>query len=156
MALKGFSWQTLLDFGWLVFLLLVFKQFWMSRQRTCQTKKWNKTEGRVTKCEWVNYRHSLWPQIEYVYQVGERDFTGDRIFGDMAHHTPTSLRARQLAYRIACAYQENSTIEVYYNPSQPEQSVLDTTIPRKLRIILWVLSILIVAHLTLSLLRIFV
>lgn len=153
MTFKAFSWQTVLDFGWLVFLLFVFKQFWMSRQQTYQTQGWMKSAGRITTCEWITYQHVLWPKIEYVYQVGDRDFTGDRICCDTVHQLPTSAHMRRLAYQIAHAYQENQTIEVYYNPNHPEQSVLDTTIPRKLQIILWVLSILIVVHSTIMLLR---
>jgi hypothetical protein len=102
----------------------------------------------------MNYRHSLWPNIEYVYQVGDQDFTGDRLFSDTVHHVPTSAHVRQLEYRIANAFKENETIDVYYNPNHYEEAVLDTTIPRKLHVILLVVAMLIVAHVILSVLRI--
>lgn len=153
MALKAFYSQTVLDVGWLVFLLFVFKQFWASRQQTFHTQQWIKTKGRITVCEWVTVQHTAWPKVEYVYQVGDRDFTSDCVCLDTVHQSPTSAHMRRLAYQIAKAYQENEPIDVYYNPSHSEQSVLDTTIPPKLRFILWNLSILIVTQVIIMILR---
>ena len=60
--------QTLLDLGWLVFLIGLFAYFWRVRQLTLQTKLWFKTQGRVTYCELAPYEHSVWPQIEYTHR----------------------------------------------------------------------------------------
>ena len=140
------SWQNLLDLGWLLFLLLVFWHFWRARQLTLQTKFWVKTRGRVTHCEWTICGHSIWPKINYSYQVGERDYTGEYFFLDTAHNDPNSKYARLIAYKAANAYKQNEDIDVYYDPDRPEQAVLDTTIPRKINLILGFIAVLIVLH----------
>lgn len=153
MVVKILSWQTMLDFGWLIFLLFVFRQCWISRQYTHQTQRWHKTMGHITKCEWKICQHVLWPTIEYVYQVGDKDFTNDHICRDTLHQSPTSAHMRRLAYQIANAFQHNQNLDVYYDPNHPEQSVLDTTIPRKLQMIVFVLGILIGVQVTLMTLK---
>ena len=85
MTTELMSWRSLLDLGWLLFLLLVLYYFWCARRVTLQTRTWSKTHGRVTQCAWVTYDHSLWPKIEYIYQVGDRDFTGEHFFIDTVH-----------------------------------------------------------------------
>ncbi len=140
------SWQNLQDLGWLLFLLLVFGYFWRARHVTLQTRGWIKTRGRITRCEWVIQGHSIWPKLEYIYQVDDRDVTGKYLFLDMVHNEPYSQHARHLAYRVAKAFKDNQDVDVYYNPNQPEQAVLDTTIPRKLNVILAFIASLIVVH----------
>lgn len=147
--------KHLLDWGWLLFLLLVFWYFWRSRQVTVKTKFWVKTRGRITHCEWMICEHIMWPKIEYIYQVGERDHTGEYLFLDTVHNDPNSQYARHLAYKVAIAYKENEDIDVYYDPNKPEQAVLDTTVPGKLNLILVFIAALIVLHLVIMVLRVF-
>lgn len=139
-------WQRVLDFGWLLFLLLVLRYFWRARQRMLQTTCWVKTRGRITRCEWSVSGHSVWPKIEYIYQVAERDYTGEYWFLDAVHNDTHSKYARLLAYKVVNAYKNNEDIDVYYNPDQPEQAVLDTIVPRKIKWVLWLVTVLIVAH----------
>ena len=141
------AWHNLLDFGWLVFLLLVFRHFWRARQVTLQTRCWVRTRGQITRCEWRISGHSMWPEIEYIYQVGERDYTGEYLFLDVTHNDPNSKYARLLAYKVANAFKNNEDIDVYYNPDDPDQAVLDTTVPRKINVILCFIAALIVMHL---------
>lgn len=136
----------MLDLGWFVFLVVLFVYFWRSRQRTLQTKLWFKTQGRVTSCELETHEQSLWPKIEYVYQVDGQEFNGQRFFFDEAHNNLHSTHARAVAYQIVNAYKQNKEIDVYYNPDNPEQAVLDTTVPRKLNIILGFIAALLLLH----------
>jgi hypothetical protein len=149
------SLKTLVDLGWLVFLLLVFRYFWRARRVTGQTKHWVKTRGRVTQCEWAVHGHSIWPKIEYIYQIDDKDVTGEYLFLDTVHNDPNSKYARNMAYKVANAYKNNEDIDVYYNPDRPEEAVLDTTIPRKLNLILVFTATLIILHLVITALRLF-
>lgn len=128
--------QGILDFGWLFFLLMLLHHFWRDRQSLARAKDWLKTKGQITHCEWTQEGHSIWPKIEYVYEVHNQELIGRYLFLDTTHNSPNSKYARQVAYNIAIAYQEHKDIEVYYNPNQPEQSALDITMPTKLNVIL--------------------
>ena len=146
MKMYLFSWQNLFDLGWLLFLLLMFWYFWRVRQFTLQTRYWVKTRGRVTRCEWTTSGHRVWPKIEYIYQVGERDYTGEYLFFDTEHNDPNSAYSRLVAYKVVNAYTKNEDVDVYYNPDRPEQAVLDTTIPRKINVALGFIAALVVLH----------
>ncbi len=146
MTAHWIPWHRLLDLGWLLFLLFVFRYFWRARQVTLQTKNWVKTQGRITKFEWITQGHRIWPKIEYVYQVDDSDFTGESLFLDTTHNDFNSAHARMIAYQVAIAYKNNEAIDVYYNPDKPEQAVLDRIVPRKLHMILSVIAALIVLH----------
>lgn len=140
-------WHIFLDIGWFLFLLLLLRHFWQDRQRLLESQGWLLTKGRITQLEWTRHGHSLWPKIEYAYQVNERDYIGEYLFLDTSHNSPHSQYSRQVAYRVAMAYKHNQDIDVYYNPSDPRQSVLDVAIPKKLNAILCLLLLLIFFHL---------
>lgn len=145
------SWGWLLDFGWLVFLLIVLKHFWQNRRDLVKAQSWLKTKGHIRHCEWTKVGHSAWPKIEYDYQVHDTTLTGEYLFLDTSNNNPNSKYSRNIAYKVALAFKENSEIDVYYNPNQPEQSALDITIPKKLNAILFI----IIAFIVLQLLVIF-
>lgn len=139
-------WRWVLDIGWLLFLIILFWHFWRDRQALVQSQSWLKAKGHITTCEWITAGHSVWPKIEYSYQVHDKDLVGEYLFLDTAHNSPHSKYARQVAYKVAVAFKENQEIDVYYNPNHPEQSALDVTMPKKLNVILMVLGILIILH----------
>ena len=141
------SLRWILDFGWLFFLFILLRHFWRVRQLLVHASSWLKAKGRITRCEWTQVGHHIWPKIEYSYQVYEQDLTGEYLFLDTAHNNPSSNYSRRIAYNAAVAFTENKEIEVYYNPNQPEQSALDITIPYKLNFIIGLLSGLILLHL---------
>ena len=138
--------QIILDFGWLIFLIFMFRHFWLDRRNLVQAQSWLKAKGHITSCEWTEVGHSVWPKIEYTYQVMDKDLIGEYLFLDTAHNNPNSKYARQVAYKVAVAFKDNSQIDVYYNPNHPEQSALDITLPIKLNAILVILGVLLVLH----------
>ena len=148
------SLKTLVDLGWLLFLFLVFRYFWRARKVTLQTKHWVKTRGRITQCEWTVHGHTMWPRVEYIYQIDDHDVTGQYLFLDTVHNDPNSKYARNIAYKVANAYKNNEDIDIYYNPDKPDEAVLDTTVPRKLNLILVFTVTLVIIHLVLLALRI--
>ena len=129
--------------------------FWRIRKELLQTRSWAITQGQITHCEWTTQGHRLWPKIEYVYEVNEREFIGEHLFPDTSHNDPNSEYARHVAYQVAEAYKKNESIRVYYNPEKPEQAALDVTIPRKINLILILLAVFISIHLFFLGLKIF-
>ncbi len=150
-----FSAKWVLDLGWLLFLLILLKHFWQDRKELLRTQSWLITKGHITHCEWTTIGHSVWPKIEYSYQVHERDLVGEYLFLDTAHNSPSSKYSRQVAYKAALAFKEDAEIEVFYNPNNPEQSALDITMPKKLNFIIILLGALIFLHLGIIVSRVF-
>jgi hypothetical protein len=149
-------WRWMLDLGWLLVLFILLKHFWQERQALVKAQSWLKVKGHITACEWTQIGHSVWPKIEYSYQVYDRDLVGEYLFLDTAHNNPNSKYARRVAYNAAVAFKEDEEVDVYYNPNHPEQSALDVTMPKKLNIILILIGILIVLHLGLITWRVLV
>lgn len=131
-----------LDLGWLLFLLILFGYFWRLRQIFRRAKSWPMTKGRITQLKWVEEDHHLWPKIEYNYRVGGEEFIGEQLFLGAKHNYPNRT-ARSLAYQAAMAYEKEEEVKVFYNPNNPQESVLNTTIPRKLNFIAVLLGLLI-------------
>lgn len=150
-----YSWQAAVDIGWLVLLFIVFYHFWQARAQLAEAKSWLITKGKITHCEWVTMGQSIWPKIEYSYEVYNKELVGHYLFLDTAHNNPNSTYARRVAYRVALAFKDNSDIDVYYNPNHPEQSALDVIIPKKLNVILIVVGALILLQVAMILSRFF-
>lgn len=136
-----------LDIGWLIFLLALLWHFLREKKMLAQTQFWLITKGHIDQFEWVREGVHLWPKIEYSYQVFEHNFHSERLFLDTVHNNPNSKYARGVAYRAAVAYENNADIDVYYNPNNPQDAVLDIKMPSKLNIIIALLLGLIVLHL---------
>ena len=145
--------QWTLDFVWLLLLFILLNHFWQKRTDLASAQSWLKVKGRIISCEWTAVGHSVWPKIEYIYQVHERELTGEYLFLDTSHNNPHSQYARNMAHKAALAFKENTEIDIYYNPNRPEQSALDVTIPVKLNVILIAMSSLILLHVSIIISR---
>ena len=138
---------------WLLFLMGLFVYLWQQRQVTQKAKQWQKVPGHITHCEWNVDGPVMWPKIEYVYEVNDHEYTGEYLCLDMIHNQPYSAYCRHLAYKVAMAFQNNDAIDVYYNPDNPSESVLDRTIPRKLHWILGFVFFLAMIHVVILFMR---
>ncbi|MGL5742453.1 MAG: DUF3592 domain-containing protein [Legionella sp.] len=147
-------WRWMLDLGWLLFLLILFCHFWCDLRGLARARSWLKVKGRITACEWTTVGHSVWPKIQYLYRVNDREITGEYLFLDTAHNNPNSKYSRKVAYNAAVAFKDEAEVDVYYNPNNPEQSALDVTMPIKLNIILILIGMLFIVHLGLIVWRI--
>ena len=125
---------------WLLFLLGLFNHFWQKRGRLLEAKAWLKAKGHITSCHWTQQGHSVWPEITYTYYVYNKRLIGHYLFLDTLHNNPNSSYARHVAYQVAIAFKEHLAIDIYYNPNHPEQSALDVTIPKKLNLIIGLIS----------------
>ena len=148
-----FNTHTVLDVAWLTILVLIFYHFWKNRQFLMDAQGWLKAKGHITRYQFVQVGHSIWPKIEYEYCVYEQNLTGHYLFLDTAHNNPSSKYSRRIAYNAAIAYNDQSEIDVYYNPNRPEESALDVTMPFKLNAILIVNGLLITTQLVITVLR---
>jgi hypothetical protein len=140
-------WRLIIDLGWLLFLLILFRHFWLDRKVLVDAQSWLITKGHITSCELTQVGHIFWPKIEYSYKVYDQELTGEYLFLDTAHNNPNSKYARNIAYKAAVAFAEEKEIDVYYNPNKPEQSALDVSMPSKLNFILIMLGMFIILQL---------
>lgn len=136
-----------IDLVWLGLLAFLFSHFWRVRSALVQAKSWLKVKGHIISCELIRVGHSAWPEIQYSYQVYDKNLVGEYLFLDTSHNNPNSRYSRMVAYKVVLAFKENSAIDVYYNPNHPEQSALDVTIPAKLNLILILIGALFILHL---------
>ncbi len=153
MIARYISWQNFFDLGWLLFLVFMFIYFWRDRRSMLQMRLWRKASGRITHCEWTHHGNNVWPKIEYVYHIDEREYWGEHLFHDNVHNNTNSAYARKVAYQVACAYKDSGEIDIYYNPENPEQAVLDVHIPWKINFILLFVAGLIALHLVMMALK---
>lgn len=147
MLSKLITWQTMADLAWLTLLILLFRHFFKERKALLKARTWFLTKGRITRFTWTKDGKHLWPKIEYTYQAYNQDFVGEYFFLDTAHNNPNSSYSRHVAYRAAVAFEKDEDIDVFYNPNDPRQAVLDIRIPSKLNFIIFLLILFIVVHL---------
>jgi len=147
---------NLLSAGWLLFLCLLWLYFFRQWHKLYRMKFWPITQGNITSFNLRAEGTLLWPDIEYRYLVDGEEYVSAYLFADTTHNTPGSQYSRRLAHRIAVAYQTGEAVDVYYNPTEPEQAVLDVRIPGKLKFIIILLSALIVLEIGLLVVRLFV
>lgn len=155
MLARLWSWQSIWDTAWLIFLITMFSYYWFHRRNTLKTKHWQIALGRITQWKWTLNGHAIWLKIEYVYEVEEHTYFNTALFFEQAHVNPNSRYARKFAYKLAQAYQHNEQVTVYYNPEGPGEAVLDIATPNKLIGILIFIALLILLHLALVIMRIY-
>lgn len=140
--------HVILDNLWLLFLLLMLAHFWQERRYLKKSRNWLQTTGHIVHFHWTKEGHQLWPKIAYTYEVNTQAYVGEALLLESSHTSFSSAYARKVAYRAAMAYERNDPIEVYYNPENPQQAVLDIRLPRKLDFIIGLLVLFIVLHVT--------
>jgi hypothetical protein len=98
---------------------------WTIVQSARASAEWPTVEGRITRSV---VRHSTdaeggdsySPEVAYTYAVSGRAFEGERIkFGE------NSYGSRSRAEAIAAGYPVGRQVEVYYEPANPSNAVLE-------------------------------
>lgn len=140
------TFRLLADGIWFVFLLGMLTYFLRQKNKLLKLKKWPKVKGRIINLQWEEENNRIWPQLVYQYQVEEKIYQGELLFEETLPRDTNSRLARAIAHRAVLAYQNHQEIDVFYNPNNPEDSVLDITVPLKLSIIIWLLWFLIGLH----------
>jgi len=117
-----------------IFVLIGLFLSWQG-VRTLQTAKqtncWVETTGTIARSEIVSQRdndgdRTYKPEIEYEYKANGMSRKGQTIYiGDGA-----SSSDRSYAQRFVSRYPANCNVSVYYNPSDPDISVLEKGIQK--------------------------
>lgn len=89
------------------------------------SRRWPQAPGRVTESETrPNQRANGLPghryRVLYEYQIGSRVYEGNTVSGGVFPYG-----SRSWALRRAGAYPAGSTVQVHFDPEDPEQSVLE-------------------------------
>jgi hypothetical protein len=96
-----------------------------------RARKWPSVRGRIVRSGAEEYQDNLRgsddivrtyykPCVIYTYEVGGREYSGDRI----AMGITTSATSARPAERTAAKYPVGREVDVYYNPQVPSESVL--------------------------------
>jgi hypothetical protein len=110
----------------LVFLGLALR----TRRKISQSQNWQRAMGSV-QFSGVDMRRSsngrggsstaYYPEVTYVYRVDGKDYTNNRIqFG-----TPIGYGWAGKAQKLADSYPVGKNVEVFYNPNDPYEAVLE-------------------------------
>jgi hypothetical protein len=79
-------------------------------------------------------RTYYYPVVQYRYRVDGRDFLGERITSDsvrvLGARSDERSRNRGLVQRILARYPEGAAVRVYYDPDDPNRSVLEPGVTR--------------------------
>ena len=129
--------MLLAGFGGLVFVLvfagvgifLIYKGM-QSRKQAEASQGWPSTQGVVGESRVTHSTHtdsdgdtsdSYAPQVEYTYQVGGQEYRGKNLtFGfKQGYGSPAKAEA------ITARYPAGGTVNVFYDPANPQQAVLE-------------------------------
>lgn len=104
-------------------------------------KSWPNTYGKITQSQITKVKRSETGSvfshyrtvIQYEYIVDDVSYKSQTLsFPDQAWQILNrGLRSRQSAKKLQTKYPINQSIEVYYNPKNPKQSILEPTIADK-------------------------
>jgi len=109
-----------------------------TRRLASASLRWPTATGRVTHCEVIEeiveektehdnrpttskLVHRYQVDLRYAYRVGKRDFIGTEV--DWNGTMISSLR--EVAAEAAAKYRPGQSVQVYYDPDQPGQAVLE-------------------------------
>jgi len=104
---------------------------WKNISKAKKSEAWPKIDGVITSSDSMNNKENLMPEIEYSYQVDEQTHTGklELATSDVAMPGHAEKHAEK--------YPLNSTIEVYYDPENPEVSTLEPGVRKDDWFIFW-------------------
>lgn len=137
----------------LIFAALLFSLV-RHRGRMEAAQGWTRTEGVITASKvdqppehFSDDLNDAKPIVRYRYRVGGQDFDGDRIaIGGQA------LTTRVLAGRLAGRYPVGAHVDVYVDPGNPSESVLEPAEPQTLAglvaftLVFGIIAAVLVAH----------
>lgn len=147
------TWQFTLDLVWLSLLLLFLYKFYGLLSLLRRARQWLQTEGEIDCCDWRQVNDVYWPKLKYSYKVDGKIFHGERIFLDNFGINPRAHYAKKVAFKWVSTFKVGKKISVYYNPDLPEMAVLSTSVPRRLYLIVGLLSVLVFLQLVFMLFK---
>ena len=82
------------------------------------SKHWTKINGMITKTEAFQFGAKF--KLHYEYTLNDHTFTSSRIF-----YSNTTIYTKKLAEEFSQRYSEHQIVNVFYNPRNPKQAVLE-------------------------------
>jgi hypothetical protein len=108
---------------------LIYKSF-RDRKKADTSQTWPSTPGQITEARVVRSRrtdsegdvdYSYAPAIQYTYQVGGQEYTGDNITFGFRQTFGSQAKAEAALARFPTGGQ----VTVYYDPNNPGEAVLE-------------------------------
>ncbi|MBO3099163.1 DUF3592 domain-containing protein [Gelidibacter pelagius] len=96
------------------FLLFTIRNIMLSKA----SKHWTKINGMITTTE--EFQLGAKFRLHYEYSLGDHTFTSRRIF-----YSNTTTYSKRLAEEFEQRYSKYQIVNVFYNPKNPKQSVLE-------------------------------
>jgi hypothetical protein len=110
---------------------LLYNSF-KGRQKAGESQRWPNTGGQITEARVTRSMHtdsdgdtsySYEPHVRYTYQVGGREYFGEKItFGFKQTYSSESK-----ALNVLARFPLGGQVNVFYNPANPEDAVLERT-----------------------------
>jgi hypothetical protein len=137
----------LVSLGLLLFSLTMLRYALNNNSKAKASNNWATTNGKLTKLQlWGKRRvdgemvDSENVSIKYQYEVNGKTFTGNRTAFYTLHYPETVGFAER--------YPQGSTVSVFYNPTNPAESVIVPGLhPQKPNGEIWLASIIVVVSL---------
>lgn len=135
--------ELFMRFGWryfvaaLMMLLVAGALRDLRRSRIC--KAWPSAEGKLVSLKTDYYIRSgifnvgipkffpviYLPTVEYVFFVDDREYSGKQFFAGPA----SSFLSQTAVFNLLNKYKDRKKVTVYYNSKNPNDCVLETTLP---------------------------
>lgn len=136
-----FSWLLLFIAG--LFLLRYLGDIWQLRR----IASWPQTTGELSHCRLEDEKKRYQLSVQYQYQVDEQAYVSDVIQSPCDTAPIFSKKVRHFYYRLVRAFESHEPITVFYNPHDPNQSVLYRSRSIRLYIYSALIALVILGHL---------
>lgn len=112
--------------------IMLIRKHTKSKQKAAECLNWPTASGRITRSvversessDEDGTSYSYTPKIEYVYNISGQDYTSKQVvFGGFS--STGSSKKPQL---VVNKYPLNGSVNVYYNPANPHEAVLEQAI----------------------------
>jgi len=140
------TWWFTFELIWLLLLILFLLSFVRLFVVLKKASHWLETEGEITECRWRMVGEGYWPQLAYVYHVDGKRYQGNNIFLDNFEPNPGSYYRGKPAFQWFSSLKQGEKVSVYYDVDEPDLAALSIAIPRKLYLLITVLSFLVAAQ----------
>jgi len=109
----------------LVFVFMIIR----TSRKAHATERWNTTSGRILQSEVTSYRYRshgssstmYQPTIQYEYVVNGQHLQSEHVRMGMAYGTSWT----QPAQNVVDKYPAGAIVQVFYNPANPNEAVLE-------------------------------
>ena len=105
--------------------------------REAESARWPSAPGVIARSYmqtgYFKSMEGFTPAVQYKYQVGKREYWGERIDFHLSH----TLNSRTYAASWLARYPTGKVVSVYYDPKEPGSSVLVSGIQTEQRGLVW-------------------